>query len=145
MVILFLGIVYVMTQRAGSGFVSFILLGAAAITMIYWARVLKKMTKDQKPIYTPSRQNLIRCTKPWAERPFFSSPGLDRGSRLRSEDGRQADGACNPGAHQTTACRGTAVRWDGRDDRGRLLPAGPYLARLTTPLGVTTRRLVIIR
>lgn len=53
MVILFLGIVYVMTQRAGSGFVSFILIGAAAITMIYWVRVLKKMTKDQKPVYTP--------------------------------------------------------------------------------------------
>jgi len=53
MLILFLGIVYVMTQRsgAGSGFVSFILIGAAAITMIYWAKVLKKMTKEQKPKY----------------------------------------------------------------------------------------------
>jgi hypothetical protein len=53
MVILFLGIIYVMTQRSGSGFVSFILIGAAAVTMFYWVRVLKKMTKDQKPIYTP--------------------------------------------------------------------------------------------
>jgi len=51
MLILFLGIVYVMTQRSGSGFVSFILIGAAAITMIYWAKVLKKMTKEQKPKY----------------------------------------------------------------------------------------------
>jgi len=51
MLILLLGIVYVMTQRAGSGFVSFILIGAAAITMIYWAKVLKKMTKEQKPKY----------------------------------------------------------------------------------------------
>lgn len=42
-----------MTQRSGSGFVSFILIGAAAITMFYWVRVLKKMTKDQKPAYTP--------------------------------------------------------------------------------------------
>lgn len=50
--ILFLGIVYVMTQRSGTGFVSFILIGAAAITMIYWAKVLKKMTKEQKPKYT---------------------------------------------------------------------------------------------
>jgi len=51
MLILFLGIVYVMTQRSGTGFVSFILIGAAAITMIYWAKVLKKMTKEQKPKY----------------------------------------------------------------------------------------------
>jgi len=45
-----------MSQRAGSGYVSFILIGAAAITMIYWARVLKKMTKDQKPKYTIREQ-----------------------------------------------------------------------------------------
>ncbi|KAG2474055.1 MAG: Hsp20/alpha crystallin family protein [Nitrosopumilales archaeon] len=51
MLILLLGIVYVMTQRAGSGFVSFILISAAAFTMIYWAKVLKKMTKEQKPKY----------------------------------------------------------------------------------------------
>lgn len=41
-----------MSQRSGSGYVSFILIGAAAITMIYWAQVLKKMTKDRKPKYT---------------------------------------------------------------------------------------------
>ncbi len=52
MVILFLGIVYVMSQRTGMGFVSFILIGTAAFTMIYWVKVLKKMTKDQKPKYT---------------------------------------------------------------------------------------------
>ncbi len=55
MLILFLGIVYVMTQRSGSGsgtgFVRFILIGAAAITMIYWTKVLKKMTKEQKGKY----------------------------------------------------------------------------------------------
>ena len=61
MVILFLGIIYVMTQRSGSGFVSFILIGAAAVTMFYWVRVLKKMTKDQKPIYTAREQE----TKNW--------------------------------------------------------------------------------
>ncbi len=49
--ILFVGIIYVMTQRSGTGFVSFILIGAAAITMIYWTKVLKKMTKEQKPKY----------------------------------------------------------------------------------------------
>ena len=54
--ILFVGIVYVMTQRSGSGFVSFILIGAAAITMIYWTKVLKKMTKEQKPKYMIGEQ-----------------------------------------------------------------------------------------
>ena len=52
MVILFLGIVYVMSIRSGDGFVSFILVGIAAIVMIYWVRVLKKMTKDEKPKFT---------------------------------------------------------------------------------------------
>ena len=61
MVILFLGIIYIMTQRSGSGFVSFILIGAAAITMFYWVHVLKKMTKDQKPIYNIREQE----TKNW--------------------------------------------------------------------------------
>ena len=61
-VILFLGIIWVMTQRAESGFVSFILIGAAALTMFYWVRVLKKMTKDQKPAYTQVRE---QETKNW--------------------------------------------------------------------------------
>jgi len=54
--ILFVGIIYVMTQRSGSGYVSFILIGAAAITMIYWTKVLKKMAKEQKPKYTMREQ-----------------------------------------------------------------------------------------
>ncbi len=45
-----------MSQRSGSGYVSFILIGAAAITMIYWAQVLKKMTKNQKPKFTIREQ-----------------------------------------------------------------------------------------
>jgi len=61
MVILFLGIVYIMSQRSGLGFVSFVLIGAAALTMIYWVIVLKKMTKDQKPKYSPREQE----TKSW--------------------------------------------------------------------------------
>ncbi len=56
MIILFLGIIYVMTQRSGSGFVSFILIGVAALTMIYWARVVKKMTKEQKPVFSAGEQ-----------------------------------------------------------------------------------------
>lgn len=61
MVIIFLGIVYIMAQRAGAGFVGFILIGAAAVTMIYWVQVLKKMTKEQKPKYTVREQE----TKNW--------------------------------------------------------------------------------
>ncbi len=60
-VILFLGIVYIMSQRSGIGFVSFFLIGIAAITMIYWTGVLKKMTKDQQPKYTARKQE----TKSW--------------------------------------------------------------------------------
>jgi len=52
MVLLFLGIVYIMSLRASHGYVSFILIGVAAAIMIYWVRVLKKMTKDTQPQYT---------------------------------------------------------------------------------------------
>lgn len=52
MIILFLGIVYMMSLRYGQGAVSFILVGIAAATMIYWGFVLKKMTKTEKPKYT---------------------------------------------------------------------------------------------
>ncbi len=61
-VLLFLGIIYVMTHRADSGFTSFILIGAAALTMFYWVRILKKMTKDQKPLYSQVRE---QETKNW--------------------------------------------------------------------------------
>ena len=45
-----------MTQRSGGGFVSFVLIGGAAVTMVYWARVIIKMTKIQKPKYTMREQ-----------------------------------------------------------------------------------------
>jgi len=61
MVILFLGIVYIMSQRSGIGFVSFFLIGIAAIPMIYWIYVIKKMTKEQQPKYTARKQE----TKSW--------------------------------------------------------------------------------
>ena len=62
-VILFLGIIYIMTQRADSGYVSFILIGAAAITMIYWVKVIKKMAVEQKPTtYDQARE---QETKNW--------------------------------------------------------------------------------
>lgn len=53
MVLLFLGVVYVLSMRASEGYVSFILIGITAAVMIYWVRVLKKMTKDSQPQYTP--------------------------------------------------------------------------------------------
>lgn len=52
MVLLFLGAVYVMSLRASEVYVSFILIGITAAIMIYWVRVLKKMTKDTQPQYT---------------------------------------------------------------------------------------------
>ncbi len=60
-VILFLGVVYVMSMRADSNFVSFILIGAAAVTMIYWARHLKRIAAEHKPRYMPREKE----TKNW--------------------------------------------------------------------------------
>lgn len=55
-VILFLGVVYVMTQRAGGGFVSFVLISAASATMVYWAAHLIRLLREQKPRYTRREQ-----------------------------------------------------------------------------------------
>jgi len=41
-----------MSQRADGNFVSFILIGVAAVTTIYWSSVFKKMLKNVKPKYT---------------------------------------------------------------------------------------------
>jgi len=62
-VILFLGIIYIMSQRADSGHISFILIGGAAITMIYWIRVIKKIAVEQKP--TTYEQAREQETKNW--------------------------------------------------------------------------------
>lgn len=61
MVLLFLGVVYIMSLRASHGYVSFILIGAAAFVMIYWVRVLKNMTKNVQPQYTTKESD----TKNW--------------------------------------------------------------------------------
>ena len=50
-VLLCIGVVYVMSQRAEVFFVNFILIGVATITTIYWVWVLKKMLKNIKPKY----------------------------------------------------------------------------------------------
>ena len=52
-VLLFIGIIYVMSTKADGSFVNFILIGVATITTIYWVRVLKKMLKNIKPKYSP--------------------------------------------------------------------------------------------
>ena len=63
--------------------------------------------------------------------------GLDildvRGAVVRRLDRR----SWAPGFHD--------VAWDGRDDRGRALPAGVYLARLTTPRVVATRKMLLAK
>ena len=51
-VLLFIGTIYIMSQRADGNFISFILIGVATITTIYWVSVLKKMLKNVKPKYT---------------------------------------------------------------------------------------------
>jgi len=51
-VLLCIGVVYMMSQRAEANFVNFILIGVATITTIYWVRVLKKMLKNIKPKYS---------------------------------------------------------------------------------------------
>ena len=50
--LLFIGIIYIISQRADGNFVAFILIGIAAVTTIYWASVFKKMLKNVKPKYT---------------------------------------------------------------------------------------------
>ena len=51
-VLLCIGVVYMMSQRAEVLSVNFILIGVATITTIYWVRVLKKMLKNIKPKYS---------------------------------------------------------------------------------------------
>jgi len=51
-ILIFIGIIYIMSQRADGNFVSFILIGIAAVTTIYWVSVFKKMLKNVKPKYT---------------------------------------------------------------------------------------------
>ena len=51
-ILIFIGIIYIMTQRADGSFVNFILVGVATITTIYWVHIIKKMLKNVKPKYT---------------------------------------------------------------------------------------------
>ena len=47
-----IGVVYVMSQKADTSFANFILIGGAAITIIYWVPTLKKLVVENKPKYT---------------------------------------------------------------------------------------------
>ena len=47
-----IGVIYVMSQKADTRFANFILIGGAAITIIYWVKVLKKLAVENKPKYT---------------------------------------------------------------------------------------------
>ena len=37
------GVIYAMSLRADNGFVSFILIGIALVTIVYWTGIIKKM------------------------------------------------------------------------------------------------------
>ena len=47
-----IGVIYVMSQKADTSFANFILIGGAAITVIYWVHILKKLVVENKPKYT---------------------------------------------------------------------------------------------
>ena len=47
-----IGVIYVMTQKSDTSFANFILIGAAAITIIYWVPTLRKLVVENKPKYT---------------------------------------------------------------------------------------------
>lgn len=92
MIILFLGIVYIMSLRYGQGSVSFILVGIAAVTMIYWGFVIKKMTKHDKPKYTArdteTKNWVYDLIKGEAEVVFVAEvPGPDDKITVRLVDG----------------------------------------------------------
>ena len=51
-ILIFFGLVYAVSIRSEYSFVSFILIGAAAVTIIYWTQVIKKLAKTTKPKFT---------------------------------------------------------------------------------------------
>jgi len=54
--LIFFGLIYAVSMRADNGFVGFILVGAALITIVYWTVVIKKMVLTGKPKFTPREQ-----------------------------------------------------------------------------------------
>ena len=61
-IIIFLGILYVMSAQGDNSYVSFILIGVAAVMMVFWARVIKKSIVSQAPRFTkrePESKNWV--------------------------------------------------------------------------------------
>ena len=54
--LIFFGLVYAISLRADNGFVGFILIGAALVTIVYWTLVIKKMVLTGKPKFTAREQ-----------------------------------------------------------------------------------------
>ena len=54
--LIFFGLVYAVSLRGDNAFVSFILIGIALVTIVYWTRVIKKMVVTQKPKFTAREQ-----------------------------------------------------------------------------------------
>ena len=54
--LIFFGLVYTVSMRSDNGFVGFILIGAALITIVYWTVVIKKMVLTGKPKFTAREQ-----------------------------------------------------------------------------------------
>ena len=54
--LVFFGLVYAVSLRADNGFVSFILIGIALVTIVYWTRIIKKMIMTQKPKFSAREQ-----------------------------------------------------------------------------------------
>ena len=54
--LIFFGLVYAVSLRADNGFVGFILIGGALITIAYWTIVIKKMVLTGKPKFTAREQ-----------------------------------------------------------------------------------------
>ena len=61
LVIVFLGALYLITSQGQNSHISFILIGVAAVVMVFWVRVLKKMIKNNAPRYAQREQE----TKNW--------------------------------------------------------------------------------
>lgn len=60
--VIFVAGIYTMVAGTGAGSAGIILVGAAAVTMIYWSGVLKKIASDSKPVYQKARE---QETKNW--------------------------------------------------------------------------------
>ncbi|MCY3853783.1 MAG: Hsp20/alpha crystallin family protein [Thaumarchaeota archaeon] len=60
-IILFFGFVYLISQKSGNGFASYILVGASTVTIAYWIKVIKKMTINDRSRFT----RIENDTKNW--------------------------------------------------------------------------------